>query len=251
VVVVSGGLSPVVRTALSSEVPVAVVWVAVTPVPSATAALYVARHAPVASAVADPRKVWMSAGAEPGAPALPKTRTVAPGGAVPSAVSACAWAITGGWAPPFGPAAGSLPGPSAGSRSMNGAVAALPALRAMTLPSPAPSTTPIASSPLPRKRFSASLTSPPIVFADERLAMRTPSRPLPTGMEPAASVPIRLAATVLAVEPAISTPFAALPEMTLRASRTPPPITLPLASAIETPLRPLPSSVVPPVPRPM
>ena len=79
-----------VASAASSEVPADVVWLAVSVMPGFWVELYSTNQTPFPSAVADPRKPPMSL-----ADAARKTRTVAPGGAVPVAAFSAAWEIPG------------------------------------------------------------------------------------------------------------------------------------------------------------
>src|SRR5215207_2205897 len=100
--------------------------------------------------------------------------------------------------------------------------------------------------PLPEIALRAPATVPPTMLPG--VSRRTPTSALPRSEVPFASVPMKLPSTLLKVAlsvPEMKTPFALLPEMTLRAPALVPPITVLLEFPMRTPSWALPKSELP------
>ena len=101
--------------------------------------------------------------------------------------------------------------------------------------------------PLKAMRLPAPAVVPPIVLLDVPTIL-TPSPLLPSGLRPSIWGPVRLPWTMVPVTPRRSIPFPSLPDMTLRAAGSVPPIVTLAAKAeslMDTPLPVLPKSAVP------
>ena len=103
------------------------------------------------------------------------------------------------------------------------------------------------AAPLKAMRFPAPVAVPPIVLPEVWTRFR-PCSPFPSGLTPSICVPIKLPCTTVPVTPRRLMPSRSLPDMTLRAPSSVPPIVILAAKAeslIDTPSPVLPKSAVP------